>query len=99
MEIIRGCRKALVKLKALECYCDLEEFEIYGIPAEWEDFGEKFDAGSEYAEEYCCGDMTFFPKEPSVEILKKYSITEEEYNIICKELKEKLSFGCCGWCS
>ena len=88
-----------LKLKVFDCLCELKEFEINGVKAEWEDFGEKFDAGSEYAELYCCGDMTFVAKEPSTEILKKYDITAEEYNSICNELEEKLSFGCCGWCS
>ena len=87
-----------LKLKSLKYYCDLEEFEINGIKAEWEDFGEKFDADEDNAEPYGCGNMTFIAKALSTEILKKYDITAEEYDSICKELEEKLSFGCCGCC-
>lgn len=87
-----------LKLKVFDCLCELEEFEINGIEADWDDFGDKFDANEENAEPYGCGDMTFLAKAPSWEILKKYDISAEEYDGICKKLEEKLSFGCCGWC-
>lgn len=87
-----------LKLKVYGCLCELEKFEINGIRAEWKEFGDKFDADSENAEPYGCGNMIFVPKPPSTEILKKYDITAEEYDNICNELQEGLSFGCCGWC-
>ena len=78
-------------------YCYLPIFYINGIVAKEWDFGNHEDIASEEAAPYCCGNMQFLPHECRQEILEKYSITEEEYNQICKEL-DCLSFGCCGWC-
>ena len=86
------------KIEVYGCLCETKVFEINGIKAEHEDFGWKGDLDRANAEPYGCGDMTFVPKEPNADVLKKYNITVEEYNEICAELALKLSFGCCGWC-
>lgn len=88
-----------VKIVAYDCLCELETFVINEIAAEYYDFGTKYDCDAENAEQYCCGNMRFFPKEPCSEVLQKYGITVEEYNEICSRLENELSFGCCGWCS
>ena len=88
--------------KEIEVYsalCSLSVFEINGITADYDDFGVKEDISPETAADYSCGDMHFTPKLATSEILKKYNINVDEYNEICEELEDKLSFGSCGWCS
>lgn len=80
------------------CYCDLQNFNINGIDASWEDFGTKEDIAPDEAPEYGCGDMEFTPKLPTQAILDKYKINVDEYKEICNKLEQKLSFGYCGWC-
>ena len=87
-------------LEIYGCLCEPKEFTINGIPADRADFGDKYDNDSENAEDYCCGNMTFFPNVlPSEGVLDKYSITLEEHNTIAQDLASKLSWGACGWCS
>ena len=88
-----------LELQAYCCLCALEKFIINGIPAEYEDFGDKEDLEPYNAPDYGCGNMQFIPRLPSQETLNKYHISIDEYNEICKELQENLSFGCCAWCS
>lgn len=78
--------------------CELREFIINGVSADYEDFGNKSDHGAAFAQEYGCGDMRFVGKRCTQEILDKYKITVDEYNEACEVLENKLSFGACGWC-
>lgn len=78
--------------------CELQEFSINGIKADYNDFGSKGDRGWRDAEDYCCGDMQFTPQLPTQKVLDKYKINVDEYNMVCEKL-DCLSFGCCGWCS
>lgn len=93
-------RKDNVKFNivAYESLCELDNFQINGIDANYRDFGDKEDIAPEKAEPYGCGNMQFIPKECRKEILDKYDISEGEYYLICHKLKEALSFGECGWC-
>lgn len=86
------------KIEAYKVLCELSIFEINGISADYDDFGDKYDADRENAEEYGCGNMKFFPKPVTNEVLNKYNISIDEYNKITLELEDKLSFGACGWC-
>ena len=79
--------------------CCTHGFNINGVNARSDDFGEQYDESPEEAEDYCCGNMVFKPRTASPDILEKYGITEQEYNEIAKKLEEGLSFGPCGWCS
>jgi len=88
-----------LKLTFLSALCSTGEFEINGIDADIDDFGEKCDRSPETAEDYSCGDMQFTPKLATQEVLDKYKINLTEYNEIANKLEEGLSFGCCGWCS
>jgi len=72
---------------------------INGVDIDEDDFGDKFDHDEENAEPYGCGDMKFDPKPSTPEVIDKYKITESEYQEICSELSDRLSFGCCGWCT
>lgn len=87
-----------LKLRIYGCLCATEEFKINNIKADEEDFGFTMDKDEESAEDYACGNMQFTPIEVTKEVLKKYKITEKEYDDICKKLKKGLSFGACGWC-
>lgn len=79
--------------------CGLSVFKINDILADSDDFGEKYDHNPEYAPVYGCGNMMFESKEPTQEVLDKYHITLEEYEDVCDELCDKLSFGFCTCCS
>lgn len=87
-----------LELKVFSYLCELDNFIINGVEADYYDFGEKYDHNPEEAEDYGCGNMKFISKPSTSKILEKYKITVEEYNEICNELKDKLSFGYCGWC-
>ena len=79
--------------------CALSVFTINGIQAEEEDFVDKYDHSPETAEDYCCGDMQADVIPATEKVLNKYTITITEYNTIAEEVADKVSFGCCGWCS
>ena len=87
-----------LECKAYGCLCELEEFMINGIAAQYEDFGIKEDCCPKDAEPYGCGDMQFIPKYASEKVLNKYHITADEYDEVCRKLDKELSFGQCGWC-
>ena len=78
--------------------CELEVFTINGNTANYRDFGDVYDHNEEAKEPYGCGDMYFEPKLPTLDVLKYYNITVDEYNTICMELENKLYVGKCGWC-
>jgi|688.fasta_scaffold1708158_1 hypothetical protein len=72
---------------------------INGVLLDTCDFGVQADTRPEDAEDYCCANMQFRPIEATPEVLAKYKITKKEYRLIARELKTKLSFGACGFCS
>lgn len=88
------------KIKAYKCLCELSEFTINGIKADYSDFGTKEDRDRGNAEPYCCENMKFIPyNEPDPKVLEKYNITEDDWIIICYKIDKAISFGRCGWCS
>jgi len=87
-----------LKLEFCRYLCSAAEFKINGIDADVDDFGEKNDEAPELAEPYGCGNMQFKGKPSTEEVLKKYEITEKEYQEIVSKLEGGLSFGQCGWC-
>jgi hypothetical protein len=87
-----------LKLEVYGSLCSTKEFSINGVEAEYEDFGEKYDHSPDEAEDYACGNMKFTANRATQEILDKYKINITEYNEVCEQLEQKLSFGSCGWC-
>ena len=87
-----------LKLTFMQAMCATNQFEINGIDANSEDFGEQYDRDTGNAEPYGCGNMKFTMKSATDDILKKYNITAAEYDQIAHELEDGLSFGACGWC-
>lgn len=87
-----------IKFKVFGCLCAMELFEVNGVSADPNDFGNQEDEDRENAEDYACGDMQFRRKQPTPEILAKYHITEAEYADVASKLEDGLSFGSCGWC-
>jgi hypothetical protein len=88
-----------LELEFYNVICDTKTFKINDIYADTEDFGEKYDRCINSSENYGCGNMQFtrwFNIQKGV--LKKYRITEYEYNKICNKLESGLSFGNCGYC-
>jgi hypothetical protein len=89
------------KIEAFDALCSLRTFTVNGKDANSYDFFEQHDEGSAYAEEYpygACGNMKGRPIRATEKVLKKYGITEEEFNKIALEAAEAVSFGDCGWC-
>lgn len=86
------------KIEIYGALCACSKFIINGIDADADDFGERHDWSPETAEDYGCGDMRFTPKPATQEVLDKYHINTDEYNIIAEKLRGELSFGDCGWC-
>ena len=87
-------------IKAYDLFpCRLKIFTINGKNADQNDFGYACDHDSGNAEPNTCSNMQFDFKFITKEILDKYNITEEEYRIICYELKCVLREGYCNWCS
>lgn len=87
-----------LKLHIYGALCETSEFTVNWVECDIGDFGEKYDRDCEMAEPYGCGDMQFTRIEPTYDVLKKYSITEQEFSEICDKLEAGLSFGNCGWC-
>ena len=87
-----------LKIEVYGSLCSLSEFKINGIDAEEEDFVDKYDHSPETAEDYACGDMQADIILATDEVLNKYGISVTEYNEIARQVSEKVSFGCCGWC-
>lgn len=79
--------------------CSTAEFIINDIDADYNDFGEHYDASPDTAEDYSCGNRVFEPKAPTEEVLEKYKISGPEYYLIASQLEAGLSFGSCGLCS
>lgn len=79
--------------------CELREFKINGIAADYHDFGDKWDRSPAPAEAYCCGNMQFSESRPTHEVLEKYKITYDEWYEVADKLADVLSFGACCWCS
>lgn len=86
-------------IEVYDALCSLSKFIINGIEADQSEFVENEDRDPQNAEDYGCGDMQAEIILPTNEILKKYKITLEEYKKIAEEVKEKVSFGACGWCA
>lgn len=94
---------ALIKIEVLyltlevETYetmpCELQTFRINGIDAELEDFGVvvKEDFGG-----YECTDLRF--EEGEQPPLKKYNLTYDDYDEICRVLSDTFKIGRCDWC-
>lgn len=87
-----------LRLDFCSSLCCTNVFTVNGVRADPEDFGEQHDHDSENAEEYGCGDMKFTRCPPTPDILRKYGITSDEYEVIAGKLEEGLSFGRCSWC-
>jgi len=85
------------QLEIYQLFCYPRVFIINKTKASVDDFGEFYDLMPDA--ETGCRDRTFIPFDPEEEVLKKYQITEDEYNYISGLLKEKLSFGQCNFCS
>lgn len=78
--------------------CGLETFTINGKNASSIDFGNIIDYEEGEKDTYGCSNMHFEPEPPTEIVLRKYSITKEEYYSICDELENKLHVGRCSWC-
>ena len=87
-----------LELEVYSALCATETFKINNIDADNDDFGNSYDASPETAEDYGCGNRVFKSKLATQEVLDRYKISVDEYNEVCEQLQDKLSFGNCGWC-
>ena len=92
----------LLEYKVAPHYGDMCELNpdchINGEPLDYRDFVEKYDHDHEHAQEFGCADMRCDIKTPSQEVLDKYCITHDEYQMIAFEISEALKFGACDAC-
>lgn len=91
----------MIKFKIIpyKALCSLKTFTVNGKEVrDPDEFFSQDDIGSEYAEDYACGNMQGTAAKSTPEILEYYGITEEEFNKIAEEAAEAVSFGECGWC-
>lgn len=91
-----------LELEIFSHLCSAKHFRINGVWASSDEFGEQSDNGGmdDIQDEGGCSNMEFVPnKFPKHHVLEKFNITESEYVEICKQLREKLSFGYCGLCT
>ena len=87
--------------------CGLMLFKINGMNANKEDFGNSEDDRS-YIDfdkydldtiNYGCCNMRFIPDEKLKDsAMKKYGLSEEDYEAVIDELECKLCVGKCDWC-
>lgn len=79
--------------------CELaRDCHINSEPLDYNDFVNKYDHDHEHAQEYGCGDMRCDIKQPSGDVLNKYCITADEYQLIAFEISEALKIGACYEC-
>lgn len=99
MEAAKGKSEMTHSISFYNAFCSTTKFVVNEVDANYGDFGWKGDVEPENAEDYCCANMKFVPKQETKEILKRYSIDKKEYDEICRKLEEGLSFGSCALCS
>jgi predicted metal-binding transcription factor (methanogenesis marker protein 9) len=78
--------------------CDVRSLKINDVEASYHDFIELQDHDKTNAPQYGCGDMKATPIQSTPEVLKRYNITQEEYDEITKKLCAKLKIGYCSKC-
>lgn len=79
--------------------CALEVFTINNKNAYIDDFGGTEDLCKAAAEPWSCANMQFVRNDYlKKDTMAKYSLTEDEYETICKELENTLAVGSCGLC-
>lgn len=87
------------KMEVFSALCAMRVFDVNGIAANPDDFGEQWDRDAANADDYACADMRFERfAEPPEGVLEKYGIALSEFEEIGDELSDLLSFGSCGWC-
>jgi hypothetical protein len=87
------------KIEPMGALCELSSAShINHKHIDVDDFVDKYDHDSENAPEYGCGNMQADVIESTPEVLAKYGIDEDEYQIIAFEISQAISFGTCGWC-
>lgn len=88
--------------KSILSPCNTEIFTINGVKAYEGYFGVSRDKGGQCSNEeilsFGCINRRFERVPCSEEVLKKYNITEKEYDEICDMLEDELDVGMCGWC-
>lgn len=87
-----------LECKAYKGMCKLAFFTINGIEADEADFGSHYDRMPKTGNSCACKDMKFIPKNPTVKVLEKYTLSINEYEQVCDKLDKELSFGACCFC-
>ena len=77
--------------------CCLATFTVNGKKADLNDFGSKISNDGSPMKNECS--YHFYPKEQTQEILNKYEIDANDYQIICDRLVRTLQINGCGWCA
>jgi hypothetical protein len=90
-------------LQVYGALCSAKVFQVNGIDADTDDFGEGSDVG-DYIDDSddgyvgCSNRVWQRTDPPPPDTLRKYNISADDYAVICNDLESSLSFGRCGWC-
>jgi hypothetical protein len=87
-----------VRLEVFGALCSLKTFTIDGKRVNEDDFFTQDDHFGHDREDYACGNMVGTPVKPTIKVLKKYKLTEEEFDVVSEAAADLVSFGNCGWC-
>ena len=87
------------KMVRFNMSCGLREFLINNETADVDDFVEYFDHSPASAPDYGCGNKCADILPATDIVLKKYGITNDEYDEIASELQSELSIGMCSMCA
>ena len=87
-----------LKLETGHAFCWVDG-KINGREIDHRDFVTQKDVNPERrSNEWCCGNMKGFPKEPNQAICDHYAISLEEFRQVAEDIAERVSFGKCCWC-
>jgi len=92
-----------MKIKLVPGYsmpCTTHIFEIQGIPARLEDFGQVYDDDPDNAEPYCCEAVHFHKSlsDTRENLCNKYHIDDDELDVVLHLLEVEFNVGSCEWC-
>ena len=79
--------------------CYVNDLRVNSDSAYMDDFGEMIDFNPRNDGGYGCGDMRFQAYPVNPDVLKKYNISEKDYDEIAEILREHLCIGECADCA
>lgn len=89
-------RTPKIEIERTPCDASVEHVKLFDVYVQLSDFGRLANVGSSTQE--VCGNVMFTPRPMSYSVLRKYNITQTQYEEIVKEMTKELSTGTCDKC-